>query len=69
MVDLTHVEDAILLHLHEVAHTKRALLEVATKIQGDYPTDAHLLLTTIRTLTRSADKLLGDTVVDVPPTC
>lgn len=66
MVDRVEIEDAVLLHLHEVAHLKRGMLEVATTIQGDYPTQASLLLVMIRQLTKSADRLLGDTVVDGP---
>ena len=55
------------MHLREVAHVKRALLEVARDVSDDYPTQAHLLVATIRQLTRSADKLLGDTTMGPPP--
>ncbi len=66
-MDLTNIEDAVLEHLQEVAHVKRALLQVAKTIANDYPTEAHVTLTTIRSLTRSADKLLGDTVTGPAP--
>lgn len=66
MVERADIEDAVLQHLHEVAHMKRGMLEVATAIQADYPTQARLILVMIRQLTRSADRLLGDTVVDGP---
>lgn len=66
MVERVDIEDAVLRHLHEVAHLKRGMLEVATAIQPDYPTQASLVLVMIRQLTKSADRLLGDTVVDGP---
>lgn len=50
-------------HLREVAAAKRGMLDIALEIQADYPTQAHTLLGMIRGLTRSADRLLGDTVV------
>lgn len=62
-MDREHLEDAILEHLRNVALTKRAILEVAMTIADDYPTQGRLLLATISALTRSADKLLGDTNV------
>lgn len=57
------LESAILAHLHNIALTKRALLEVAINIADEYPTESRLLLSTITGLTRSADTLLGDTNV------
>ncbi len=57
----------MLAHLREVAHVKRALLLVARDVADDYPTQAHLLVATMRQLTRSADKLLGDTTTMEPP--
>lgn len=62
-MDHDNIEDRILAHLRTVAHTKRALLQTAVEIADDYPARAGLLLTIIQSLTRSADKLLGDTSV------
>ena len=55
--------DTVLEHLREVAAAKQAMLEIALAISDTYPTQAHTLLGMIRGLTRSADKLLGDTTV------
>lgn len=60
-------QDAILVHLREVAHVKRAMLQTALKIADDYPTDGVVLLKAIKSLTASADRLLGDTAVTGPP--
>jgi len=60
-------QETILRHLVEVAAAKRALLEVAEVVRSDYPVQASLLLITIRSLTRSADRLLGDTAVTEIP--
>ena len=57
------LDDRILDHLRIVAHTKRALLQVAVDISDDYPTQAGTLIAIISSLTRSADQLLGDTNV------
>lgn len=57
------LDDRILDHLRIVAHTKRALLQVAVDISDDYPTQAGTLIAIITSLTRSADTLLGDTNV------
>ena len=55
--------DTVLEHLREIAAAKRGLLQVAVAIAEDFPSEAHTLLSMIHGLTRSADKLLGDTVV------
>ncbi len=60
--DSRDFEEAVLQHLQEVAHVKRAMLQTAVRISNDYPSDAAVLLRTISALTRSADTLLGDTV-------
>ncbi len=57
------LEDSIYEHLKTVALSKRAILQIAQRIANDYPTDAALLVRVITELTRSADKLLGDTSV------
>lgn len=61
------IEDAILEHLHEVAVIKRALLQVASTISPDFPSEAGVTLHCLAALTKSADKLLGDTVVSELP--
>jgi len=63
-MDLDNLDDRILDHLRAVAHTKRALLQVAVDITDEFPTQAGVLVSIITSLTRSADKLLGDTVVE-----
>lgn len=65
-MDEANLESAILEHLHTVAHSKRALLQVAVEIAKDYPVQASTLVSIIRALTRSADMLLGDTAVGGP---
>lgn len=58
------VSDAqILDHLQEIANSKRALLQIGADIAVGHPGHAHTILNVCRALTRSADKLLGDTVV------
>jgi hypothetical protein len=57
------LEDAILDHLRQVALVKRALLQVANAIVGDSPNEAALILRSLTHLTKSADNLLGDTIV------
>lgn len=59
--------DAILNHLRIVAHSKRAMLQVAVDITREYPTQAATLVAIITSLTRSADGLLGDTNVGPLP--
>ena len=58
-----YLEDSILAHIHVIAHSKRAMLQVALEISDEYPSQAAILVTAISALTRSADKLLGDTNV------
>lgn len=65
-MDRERLDDAILAHLYTIARAKQALLEVARSIRDEHPTEANLLLRTIRELTVSADKLLGDTAVTGP---
>lgn len=67
MRDGDELEDAILGHLRLVAHSKRALLQVAVDISNDFPSQAALIITIITSMTRSADTLLGDTSVTTPP--
>jgi len=55
------LDDRILDHLRTIAHTKRALLQIAVDVADDYPTQANTLIYVIASLTRSADMLLGDT--------
>lgn len=66
MVDYTNFDEAVLRHLHEIAQAKRALLQVALDIADYAPAQATLIINTIKGLTRSADKLLGDTIVEGP---
>lgn len=61
------LQDAILEHLREIAVVKKAVMQTAVKIAADYPTDGAVLLRAIRSLTLSADKLLGDTSVTERP--
>lgn len=63
-MDHENLDDRILDHLRIIAHTKRALLQVAVDISDEYPTQAGTLIAIITSITRSADKLLGDTNVD-----
>lgn len=56
-------EDTILDHLREVSYAKRAMFSVAVDIHEDYPSQAHTLLSAVKGLTASANKLLGDTAV------
>lgn len=60
-------QDAILAHLYEIAAAKRALLEIAMAIHDYFPAQAAVLMTMVRSLTTSADKLLGDTAVTENP--
>ena len=53
----------VLEHLQEVANAKRALLKIGADIADENPVHANTILIICRALTRSADKLLGDTVV------
>ena len=62
-MDENYLEDRVIEHLQEIGHAKRAILQVAVKISHDFPTDAELLLSVILGITRTADKLLGDTQV------
>ncbi len=55
--------DAVLAHLQEVARAKRVAIEVAVAIAQEYPLEAADLVRSVKVLTRSADKLLGDTNV------
>lgn len=57
------VENAILEHLHSVSLVKRAILSAVKDIKDEYPVQAVLLLDAAKELTRSADRLLGDTLV------
>lgn len=57
------LEDSIFDHLKTVAMSKRAMLQIANRIANDYPIEGALLLRVITELTRSADRLLGDTSV------
>lgn len=61
-------QDAILAHLYEIAAAKRALLDIAMAIHDYFPTQATVIMTIIKALTNSADKLLGDTAVTEIPT-
>jgi hypothetical protein len=60
--DRERVETAVIEHLQEIAHAKRAILQIARKIVYDYEADADTLLRVVVVLTRSADRLLGDTM-------
>jgi hypothetical protein len=55
------LDSAVILHLQEIAIAKRALLQIALTINSDYPSEATVLVRACKSLTRSADKLLGDT--------
>ena len=55
--------DTVLTHLRRISDTKRGMLEVALAIADEFPAQAHTLLAMIKALTKSADTLLGDTVV------
>jgi len=62
------LEDAILDHLRIIAHSKRALLQVAVDISAGFPAQSALIITIITSMTRSADTLLGDTsITTLPP--
>lgn len=61
------IEDAILDHLHGIAYCKKAILQVAVTISNEYPSEAGVLLKVIKSMTSSADKLLGDTVTTSVP--
>lgn len=60
-------QDAILTHLREIGVVKRAMLQTAMEIAGEFPTQSAVLLSAIKELTNSAHVLLGDTVVSGPP--
>ena len=64
MVDYSRLDEAVIQHLQEIARVKRALLEVAFVISDEHPAQASLLVRTVKGLTKSADRLLGDTLVD-----
>ena len=55
--------ETVLAHLRVIQASKRAMLQVAVAVEAEHPDQAHLLLRTIRGMTRSADSLLGDTMV------
>ena len=61
------IQDAILEHLREVAVVKRAMLQTAVAISDEFPTQGAVLLRAIKAITKSADRLLGDTAVTEPP--
>ena len=57
------LDSAVILHLQEIAVAKKALLQTAMTISDSYPAEATVLVRVCRGLTRSADRLLGDTSV------
>lgn len=64
MLSKEEYDEAIVKHLREVAHAKRAMLQIVLDIAEDYPSQAVVLVRIVKDLTRSANKLLGDTAVD-----
>lgn len=63
-MDPQQLADSILLHLQEVTMVKKAILQVAFEIADEYPAQASVLVRAVRGMTTSADKLLGDTMVE-----